>query len=47
MTPTLRVAAAGALLIGVSGGGTALAQKRGGILTMYNPDSPASMSPLE
>ena len=47
MTPTLRVAAAGALMIAVSGGGTALAQKRGGILTMYNPDSPASMSPLE
>ena len=40
-------AAASALLIAVSGGGTAFAQKQGGILKMYSPDSPASMSILE
>jgi peptide/nickel transport system substrate-binding protein len=38
------VMAASALLITISGGGAALAQKPGGILKMYNPDSPASMS---
>ena len=43
----LCAAAATAFLIAVSGGGTALAQKRGGILKMYNPASPASMSLLE
>ena len=31
----------------MSGGGTASAQKRGGILRMYSIDSPASMSILE
>jgi peptide/nickel transport system substrate-binding protein len=41
------VAAAIALLIAISGIGTAHAQKRGGILKMYTPDSPASMSILE
>jgi len=39
--------AASALLIAMSGGGTASAQKPGGILKMYTPDSPASMSPHE
>jgi peptide/nickel transport system substrate-binding protein len=38
------VMAASALLITILGGGAALAQKPGGILKMYNPDSPASMS---
>jgi hypothetical protein len=47
MTFELRAAAAGALLIAISAGGTASAQKHGGILTMYSPDSPASMSILE
>src|SRR5438445_2282141 len=37
-------AAASALLVAISAGGTASAQKRGGILRMYTPDSPASMS---
>jgi peptide/nickel transport system substrate-binding protein len=37
-------AAASVLLIAISGGGTAFAQKQGGILRMYTPDSPASMS---
>jgi len=41
------VAAADVLLISMSGGGTASAQKRGGILRMYSIDSPASMSILE
>jgi len=41
------VAAAGVLLISMTGGGTASAQKRGGILRMYSIDSPASMSILE
>jgi peptide/nickel transport system substrate-binding protein len=36
--------AASALLIAISGVGTAFAQKQGGILRMYTPDSPASMS---
>ena len=36
-----------ALLIAISGGGTAFAQKSGGILRMYSIDSPASMSILE
>jgi peptide/nickel transport system substrate-binding protein len=40
-------AAATALLIAISAGGTASAQKPGGILKMYTPDSPASMSILE
>jgi peptide/nickel transport system substrate-binding protein len=37
-------AAASALLIAISAGGAASAQKQGGILRMYTPDSPASMS---
>ena len=41
------VVAAGVLLISMTGGGTASAQKRGGILRMYSIDSPASMSILE
>jgi peptide/nickel transport system substrate-binding protein len=36
--------AASALLVAIFAGGTALAQKRGGVLRMYTPDSPASMS---
>jgi peptide/nickel transport system substrate-binding protein len=44
----LRIAAAAsALLIAISGSGTASAQKRGGILKMYSPDSPPTMSILE
>src|SRR5713101_9495376 len=45
MMLNLRVAAAAsALLIAISVNGTAFAQKQGGILKMYSPDSPASMS---
>src|SRR5215469_1506107 len=45
MKSSLRAAvAAGALLVTISAAGTALAQKQGGILRMYTPDSPASMS---
>jgi peptide/nickel transport system substrate-binding protein len=45
MTLTLRAAAAAiAALITISTGGTASAQKPGGILKMYSPDSPSSMS---
>jgi peptide/nickel transport system substrate-binding protein len=40
-------AAAVALLIVSSASGTAFAQKRGGILKMYSPDSPPTMSILE
>src|ERR1700757_2429393 len=48
MIIALRIAVvAGALLIAISGGATALAQKRGGILKMYSPDSPPTMSILE
>ena len=36
--------AAGALLAAVFAAETAFAQKQGGILKMYSPDSPASMS---
>src|SRR5437016_6480346 len=44
----LRAAAAAvALLIAISGSGTGFAQKRGGILKMYSPDSPPTMSILE
>ena len=44
----LRAAAAAvALLIVISGSGTAFAQKRGDILKMYSPDSPPTMSILE
>jgi hypothetical protein len=38
------LAAIGAFLLLLSAGTGALAQKRGGILKMYTPDSPASMS---
>jgi peptide/nickel transport system substrate-binding protein len=45
MKRDLRVlAAAGTLSLALSTADTALAQKSGGILKMYNPDSPASMS---
>jgi hypothetical protein len=47
MKLNLRAATAIALLIAISGGGAAFAQKQGGILRMYSPDSPASMSILE
>src|SRR5260370_40586348 len=40
-------AAMGALLAIVSGSGTAIAQKPGGVLKIYHRDSPASMSILE
>jgi peptide/nickel transport system substrate-binding protein len=40
-------AATGRLLMALSSGDPALAQKQGGILKTYNPDSPASMSILE
>jgi peptide/nickel transport system substrate-binding protein len=40
-------AAASAFLVSISGGGTAFAQKPGGILKIYVPDSPANMSMLE
>ena len=39
-----QLAAAGALLLALSVADAALAQKQGGILKMYSPDSPASMS---
>src|ERR1700730_10296626 len=38
------LAAAGSFLVALSVADAALAQKRGGILKMYSPDSPASMS---
>ncbi len=38
------VAVAVGLLTAMGAGAPALAQKQGGILRMYNPDSPASMS---
>jgi peptide/nickel transport system substrate-binding protein len=44
---SLRTAAASALLVAISASGSAFAQKQGGILRMYIPDSPASMSILE
>jgi peptide/nickel transport system substrate-binding protein len=45
MTRQLRLlAASGALLIAMSGADAALAQKQGGILSVYHWDSPASMS---
>jgi peptide/nickel transport system substrate-binding protein len=43
----LRAMAASALLVAISGGDTASAQKPGGVLKMYSIDSPASMSILE
>src|SRR6516162_8820545 len=39
--------AASVVLIAMSAAGTAFAQKQGGILRMFSPDSPASMSILE
>src|SRR5436189_1779192 len=48
MPPNLLTAiGAGALLVAMSAVGPAAAQKQGGILKMYTPDSPASMSILE
>src|SRR5947209_13315316 len=48
MAFSLRAAAAAvALLIALLESGTAFAQKRGGILKMYSPDSPPTMSILE
>ena len=48
MMLNLRAAvAASALLISILGGGAAFAQKRGGILKLDSPASPASMSLLE
>src|ERR1700730_4982116 len=47
MKPSFCAFAATVLLIGMSAGGAAFAQKQGGILKMYSPDSPASMSILE
>src|ERR1700726_965070 len=38
------VAVAGPLFVALAGGEAALAQKPGGVLKMYSPDSPASMS---
>src|SRR5207237_7288862 len=38
------MAAAGAVVLATATGGSASAQKPGGILKMYSPDSPASMS---
>src|SRR5215472_10306435 len=47
MTRNLGIAATGVLLIAMSGGSMGLAQKQGGTLKMFSPDSPASMSILE
>src|SRR5260370_9466126 len=48
MTINSRILAiAGGLLIAVTAAQPSTAQKRGGILKMYTPDSPASMSVLE
>src|SRR5438046_6515088 len=41
---TQAAAIAGAMLLALAMGGGALAQKPGGILKMYSPDSPASVS---
>src|SRR4051812_16187546 len=47
MIPNLRaVIAASALLVAMTGG-AAFAQKQGGVLRMYTPNSPASMPPHE
>jgi len=40
-------AAAGGILIAISGGNTASAQKTGGILRTYDPDSPGGLSIME
>jgi hypothetical protein len=42
MTTHRTAIAASALLLALTGG-TAFAQKQGGVLRMYTPDSPASM----
>jgi peptide/nickel transport system substrate-binding protein len=42
-----RLASTGLVLAGMSAPDHALAQKAGGVLKIYSPDSPASMSPLE
>ena len=42
--PLLVLAAAGSLLLALSAVDVPLAQKASGILKMYDPDSPASMS---
>ena len=48
MKPNLRAfAAAGMLLVTISGAEMASAQKPGGVLEIYHRDSPASMSILE
>jgi hypothetical protein len=48
MTINSRILAiAGGLLMAVTAAQPSIAQKRGGILKMYTPDSPASMSVLE
>ena len=48
MMPNLRTAAAAsAVLIALSGGDTALAQKSGGTLRLYDPNNPGNMSILE
>ena len=45
MTLKLRAAAAaGAVLFAISGGNMALAQKQGGVLKTYDPDSPGGLS---
>ena len=43
----LAAVAASVLLIAMAAGGTADAQKPGGVLKLYSPGSPANMSPLE
>jgi peptide/nickel transport system substrate-binding protein len=45
--PLRFVVYAAGILAGLCAGDAALAQKSGGILRIYSPDSPASMSPLE
>ena len=47
MRLSLHAVAASVLLVAMSAGGTASAQKPGGVLKMYSIDSPASMSILE
>src|SRR6266478_2789060 len=44
MNPRFCSVAAAVLLVGMSAGNVTFAQKTGGILRMYSPDSPASMS---
>ena len=47
MMLNLRAAAASVLLIAMAAGGTAFAQKQGGVLKLSSPGSPANMSMLE